>query len=228
MVRLNPLTNLTLAAGAVVSVLIANDWRFSLLTWLVAAVIAIVARSPLKTFLGATAVSLPAFIGFTLMYGPFGREPWWGMITRDGMQIALSLGLRFLAATTIGLTIGYFVDLDRLMRSLQTKAPAKLVYVLGSTFRLYPMARARVETIRQIQATRGIDVRSWSARWGVVLPLIVGLVDDAAQRARPLQRTGIGDPGRRTILRPVPDRPIDHVIRIVVVVAVIAVIIVSL
>lgn len=221
--RFNPLTTLTLAAGAVVSVLIANDWRFSLVAWGIAAVIAITTRSPMRTFLGATAISLPAFVGFTLMYGPFGREPWWGIITRDGMHIAISLGLRFVAATTIGLTIGYFINLDRLMRSLQTKAPAKLVYVLGSTFRLYPMAKARVETIRQIQATRGINIHSWSARWGVILPLIVGLVDDAAQRARPLQRTGIGEPGRRTILRPVPDHPIDHIIRIVVVVAVIAI-----
>lgn len=225
--RLNPLTILTLAAGAVVSVLIANDWRFSLAAWVIAAVIALVTGKPRKTFLGATAISLPAFLGFTLMYGPFGREPWWGIITRDGMQIALSLGLRFLAATTIGLTIGCFVDLDRLMRSLQTRAPAKLVYVLGSTFRLYPMAKARVDTIRQIQATRGIDVHSWSARWGVILPLIVGLVDDAAQRARPLGRTGIGNAGRRTILRPVPDRLIDHLIRIVVVAAVVAVAIVT-
>ena len=226
--RLNPLTILTIAAGAVVGVLIANDWRISLATWVVAAVIAVVYRSAGKAFLGATAISLPAFLGFTLMYGPFGQQPGWSILTRDGMEIALSLGLRFLAATTIGLTIGHFIDLDRLMRSVQTRAPAKLVYVLGSTFRLYPMAKARVETIRQIQATRGINIHSWSARWGVVLPLIVGLVDDAAQRARPLQRTGIGSPGRRTVLRPVPDRPIDHVIRIVVVIAVVAVAVVAI
>ena len=148
-------------------------------------------------------ISLPAFIGFGLMYAPF-----------NGLDVALALGLRFLAATTVALVCGSFVDLDELMRTLQTRLPAKLVYIIGSTARLYPMARQRLRTIREVRMSRGVPVRGFRANCSLVLPLVVGLVDDAAQRARPLQRTGIGEPGPRTVLRPVGETRLDWAIRI--------------
>lgn len=234
--RLNPVTLLTFAAVSVVLVLVANRWFVSLAAWLLAG--ALVAcggprpgRAPgatgagaaarrvararrRKVFASATALSLPAFVGFSLMYAPFGEVPGWWIITRDGLWVAVGLGLRFLGASTTGLAIGSFIDFDELMRALQPRVPAKLLYVVGATFRLFPMAKARLEMIRQVQVSRGLGQRSWRARWAMVLPLIVGLVDDAAQRARPLQRTGIGAPGPRTVLRPVPDRPVDKALRV--------------
>lgn len=201
--RLNPLTPLTLAVCGMVVVLVANSWVVSAVMWGLCALVCIVVRTPRRSLVTAAVISLPAFIGFGLMYAPF-----------NGLDVALALGLRFLAATTVALVCGSFVDLDELMRTLQTRLPAKLVYIIGSTARLYPMARQRLRTIREVRISRGVPVRGFRANCSLVLPLVVGLVDDAAQRARPLQRTGIGEPGPRTVLRPVGETRLDWVIRI--------------
>ncbi|WP_462399478.1 energy-coupling factor transporter transmembrane component T family protein [Corynebacterium falsenii] len=201
--RLNPLTPLTLAVCGMVVVLVANSWVVSAVVWGLCALVCIVVRTPRRSLVTAAVISLPAFIGFGLMYAPF-----------NGLDVALALGLRFLAATTVALVCGSFVDLDELMRTLQTRLPAKLVYIIGSTARLYPMARQRLRTIREVRMSRGVPVRGFRANCSLVLPLVVGLVDDAAQRARPLQRTGIGEPGPRTVLRPVGETRLDWVIRI--------------
>ncbi|RIX33444.1 energy-coupling factor transporter transmembrane protein EcfT [Corynebacterium falsenii] len=201
--RLNPLTPLTLAVCGMVVVLVANSWVVSAVMWGLCALVCIVVRTPRRSLVTAAVISLPAFIGFGLMYAPF-----------NGLDVALALGLRFLAATTVALVCGSFVDLDELMRTLQTRLPAKLVYIIGSTARLYPMARQRLRTIREVRSSRGVPVRGFRANCSLVLPLVVGLVDDAAQRARPLQRTGIGEPGPRTVLRPVGETRLDWAIRI--------------
>lgn len=201
--RLNPLTPLTLAVCGMVVVLVANSWVVSAVVWGLCALVCIVVRTPRRSLVTAAVISLPAFVGFGLMYAPF-----------NGLDVALALGLRFLAATTVALVCGSFVDLDELMRTLQTRLPAKLVYIIGSTARLYPMARQRLRTIREVRISRGVPVRGFRANCSLVLPLVVGLVDDAAQRARPLQRTGIGEPGPRTVLRPVGETRLDWVIRI--------------
>ena len=201
--RLNPLTPLTLAVCGMVVVLGSNSWVVSAVVWGLCALVCIVVRTPRRSLVTAAVISLPAFIGFGLMYAPF-----------NGLDVALALGLRFLAATTVALVCGSFVDLDELMRTLQTRLPAKLVYIIGSTARLYPMARQRLRTIREVRMSRGVPVRGFRANCSLVLPLVVGLVDDAAQRARPLQRTGIGEPGPRTVLRPVGETRLDWAIRI--------------
>ena len=144
---------------------------------------------------------------------PFGQHPVFGPLTSDGMQLAGLLSLRLFGAAAIGLTLGSFVDGDRLMRAMQEQFPAKIVYVVGSTIRLYPMARARVETLHQMFTARGVNTAGVRGKLNFVMPLIVGLVDDAAQRARPLQRTGIGDPGPRTVLNPVANPVGQRVLR---------------
>lgn len=210
---MNPLTPLTFAACAVLITLIADSVWVSGGMLALAGLIALIRRSARAALLVALGIGAPAFVGFMLMYAPFGAAPGWWIFTADGSRIAASLGLRFLAATAIGLTLGSAITVDRLMRTLQTRLPARLVYVLGSTFRLFPMARARAQTITQIRRTRGMPTTGVRGASGLVLPLIVGLVDDASQRARPLQRTGFGEPGPRTILRPVPDSLMQRVLR---------------
>ena len=134
------------------------------------------ARSTQRAFLAALALAVPSFVGFSLMYGPFGQETGWWIFTRDGMEIALELTLRIIAAACVGLVFGSLVNVDALMRALQTRIPARLVYVIGSTVRLLPMARARVRDIRRVYLTRGVDLRGIRGRLALVMPVIVGLV----------------------------------------------------
>lgn len=211
MTPLNPLTPLTLAACGMVFVLVADHVYVSAAAWILAAAISLSSHRSRRALITAAVISTPPAVGFMLMYAPF-----------EGFDVALILALRFLAATSIALVCGSFINLDELMRTLQTRAPAKLVYIVGSTSRLYPMAKERLATIRQIRTTRGLRIRGFRANCALVLPLVVGLVDDAAQRSRPLQRTGIGIPGSRTVLNPVPDTRRDHAIRILAIACTIA------
>lgn len=220
---MNPLTPLTCAACAVILTLIADSVWVSAGMLALAVLITLLRPASRATLLVAMGIGAPAFVGFTLMYAPFGHEPGWWIFTADGTRIAGSLGLKFMAAVVIGLTLGSFITADQLMRTLQTRLPAPLVYVIGSTFRLFPMARARVQIIKQIRHSRGIPTKGFFGMKGLVLPLIVGLVDDASQRARPLQCAGFGEPGPRTILRPVPDSVMQRVLRWVVIALTVAV-----
>ncbi|MGV0398229.1 energy-coupling factor transporter transmembrane component T family protein [Corynebacterium suicordis] len=205
---MNPLTPLTFAACAAIMVLAVDSWILSAVV-----VGAVFLSTPRRVLLPALAIGLPACLGFVLMYAPFGEQPGWWIITRDGLSTALHLGIRFLAVTAVALLGMSKVDVDRLMRALQPRVPAPLLYVVGSTVRLYPMARQRLQTIQQVHQSRGIDTSGIRAKAHLVLPLIVGLVDDAAQRARPLQHLGVGERGPRTVLHPVADSALEKFLR---------------
>lgn len=208
---LNPLTPLTATLCAAVLVLAGDAWQLSLLALLGSLAVAVVGsalvhrRIPVRTLLAALIISAPTFLGFALIYAPFGQQHWWWIITRDGAATALNLATRFTAMTFVVLVGLRFINLDALMRTLQPRVPAPLLYVIGSTARLIPIARNRLHTIEQLYASRGMKTSRFSVRMQMILPLIVGLVDDAAQRSRPLQRLGVGTPGRRTVLYPVAD-----------------------
>ena len=205
---MNPLTPITFAACAAIMVLAVDSWILSAVV-----VGAVFLSTPRRVLLPTLAIGLPACLGFVLMYAPFGEQPGWWIITRDGLSTALNLGIRFLAVTAVALLGMSKVDVDRLMRALQPRVPAPMLYVVGSMARLYPIARNRLHSIRQVHQSRGIDTSTLTAKLNMVLPLIVGLVDDAAQRSRPLQRLGVGTPGPRTVLHDVSDTPVEKVLR---------------
>ncbi len=226
---MNPLTPLVAAACAIVTVMVLHNPWVSAAFLLGAVVLGLLAgRRHRRALVAGLVMSVPALVSYGLIYAPFGDHeiarpliP----VTSDGLVVAGDLGLRFAAMTCAGLVLASFVDADALMRTLQLRIPAPLVYMTGSVVRLLPMAQQRWRTIRQVQASRGVDVTTWRSRGSVVLPLIVGLINDAATRSRPLQRTGIGEPGPRTVLVAVPDRPAERVGRwVLVLVAVAAVV----
>ncbi|RRQ15352.1 energy-coupling factor transporter transmembrane component T family protein [Corynebacterium bovis] len=236
--RVHPYTPVTVAACLIVLVLAVGS---PVMCAVIAGAVAVwgLLRGPRqrRAVVAAAVVSVPAAVGFALMYVPFGADVVARVapavlggvpVTSDGAATAGRLTLRVAAVVVTGLVLAAEVDLDRLMRALQPSVPAPVVYVVGSVVRLLPMARDRWRTIRNIQAARGVPVRSWRSRIDSVLPLVVGLVDDAAQRSRPLQRTGVGTPGPRTVLRPVPNPVGQRVVRWGVIVATVLAVVVTL
>lgn len=226
--RLNPRTPLTAAVCAVAVVMVAHRVPVSAAALTVVTVLAVVAsktpaassrwgRRPLHSLGASLVLAVPASLSYALIYVPFAEDGW----TTTGV-----LSLRFLAMTASGLVLLSFVDADDLMRDLQLRIPAPLVYMVGSVVRLLPMARRRWRTIRQVRSSRGVP-DTWRARFSCVLPLVVGLVVDAGHRSRPLQRTGIGEPGPRTVLVPVADSLLQRVSRWLMVAVVPAVIVVG-
>lgn len=227
---MSPLTPLTAAACAIVTVMVLHNPWVSGAFLLLAVVLSFAGRRQRRALTTGLVLSVPAFLSYALIYVPFGDVEVARVlipVTSDGAWIAWDLGLRFAAMTCSGLVIGSFVDADALMRRLQLSVPAPLVYMVGTVVRLLPMAQQRWRTIRQVQASRGVEVDTWRARGATVLPLVVGLIDDASQRARPLQRTGIGEPGPRTLLMPVADSTAQQLCRWLMVVAVAVVIVVG-
>lgn len=222
---LNPLTPLTAAICAVTVVMVAHSELVSACAMGLSVVVAAIASSmdpqgarhshQLRALGASLVLAVPAGLSYVLIYVPFAD---------DGWASAGSLALRFTAMTTSGLVLLSFVDADALMRDLQLRIPAPLVYMVGSVLRLLPMAQQRWVAIRQIQRSRGMP-DSWRARFSCVLPLVVGLVVDAGHRSRPLQRTGIGEPGPRTVLVPVEDSLAQQIVRWAMIVATVGVIV---
>ncbi|WP_297007364.1 energy-coupling factor transporter transmembrane component T [uncultured Corynebacterium sp.] len=207
---MNPLTPLTAAVCAVAVVMVAHEPVVSASFLVGAALLALIAGRRHRRALAASLfLAVPATVSYGLIYVPFAD---------DGWATTADLSLRFAGMTTAGLVLLSFVDADALMRDLQLRIPAPLVYMVGSVVRLLPMAQQRWRTIRQVQFSRGVP-DTWRARTSCVLPLVVGLVVDAGNRSRPLQRTGIGEPGRRTVLVPVPDPAAGRIARWMLVVA---------
>lgn len=210
---MNPLTPLTAAICAVVVVMVAHDPWVSGAFLAASAVLALATgRRHRRALFAALVIAVPATVSYGLIYVPFADDGW--ATTGD-------LSLRFAAMTASGLVLLSYVDADDLMRDLQLRIPAPLVYMVGSVVRLLPMAQQRWRTIRQVQRSRGVP-DTWRARTSCVLPLVVGLVVDAGHRSRPLQRTGIGDPGPRSVLVPVADPPAQRIARWGIIVAALA------
>ncbi|MDO4927597.1 MAG: energy-coupling factor transporter transmembrane component T [Corynebacterium sp.] len=214
----HPFTPVSLAAAGVISVLVANNFWISLGVFALCACIGVWGKAH-KAFGAGLLIAAPAYLGFFLMYAPFSENGW---------QIAGELGTRFLAATTVGLVFLSFVDIDAFMRAVQPRLPATLVYVIGSASRLYPLAQYRLRTIREVRLTRGLPIRGLKANLAILMPLVVGLVDDAGQRARPLTRMGLGNPGPRTVLNPVTHRTQDTLVQLFALGAVVVVTIASI
>ncbi|MGO1379403.1 MULTISPECIES: energy-coupling factor transporter transmembrane component T [unclassified Corynebacterium] len=225
----SPLTPLTAAVCSIITAMVVHDPWVSAGFLLLAVVLTCAGgRRQRRALVAGLVLSAPAFLSYALIYVPFGDVEvarFLIPVTSDGAWIAWDLGLRFAAMTCAGLVLGSFVDADALMRRLQLSVPAPLVYMVGTVVRLLPIAQQRWRTIRQVQASRGVDVDTWRSRGATVLPLVVGLIDDASQRARPLQRTGIGEPGPRTLLMPVADSTVQQACRWLMVVAAVVVIV---
>ncbi len=199
-VRLHPFTLLTFAGCSMVLLTALNNVVASAIGLGGVIIVGLLARRK-AVLLTTAALGLPAVASFSLMYGLFGQ---W--------QSAAELSLRFAAILGSGLLFFSFIDADEMLRAMSTKVPAPVVFILGSISRMTQLAQQRLSTIEEIQRSRRMKVRKFS--WNnVLLPLIVGMVTDAAVRSRPLQRTGIARPGPRTVLYPVADRTAERVLR---------------
>ena len=203
---MHPYTPLTLATCFMITITVLNDTVASAVGLGIAIIIGVAARR-WKIFAATLAMALPAALSFGLMYGLFGQ---W--------QSAAELSLRFAAILSGGLVLLSFIRADDLLRAMSPSVPAPFIFIVGSITRMTAQATERLHTIEQIQRSRGMKVRrlSWNT---VILPLIVGMVTDAAVRSRPLQRTGISRPGPRTVLYPVADRMWEKIVRILCIIA---------
>ena len=206
---MNPLTTLSFAASAWILILgVNNPWLSAF--FLVAALL-------WRRVLVPTALLvLPMALSLALIHIPFGHA-----------HLAAELALRCASLVAVALAAFSAFTVADLAKAMQaTRAPANLSYILSSALRILPEGRATFEKVRYAQYLayrRPVNPLLSTAR--ALLPTITHLLDAGAQRAPDLEVLGVGLPGRRTVLRPVPDSAMHKALRIIVPAAAIAVVI---
>jgi energy-coupling factor transport system permease protein len=226
--RLHPLTSLTAAGCVAVMTTAAASWPLSLAVSCVAAVLAVRAGVADRVLPAAAVILAPLCLSLLLLHGLFFPEgltvlAQWGpaRVTAEGLGFALDLASRTAACVLVFLLFSFTVNVPDLLSALAARrVPAQFGFVLASTLTLLPAIAGRLERIRQAQESRGLVLRGGLlSRLGAVrlqmVPLVLGLVEDAESRAQALDARGFGGHSPRTSYRDVDDPPAQRRFRAV-------------
>ncbi|MDQ0634458.1 energy-coupling factor transport system permease protein [Arthrobacter pascens] len=225
--RLHPFTALTAATCTAVTTTAAASWPLSLAVAIAASVLAARARVAGKVLSAAAVIVVPLCLSLLLLHGlffPEGRTVLaeWGpaRVTAEGLEFALDLGSRTSACVLVLLLFSFTVSVPDLVSALASRSavPPQFGFVLASTLTLVPAIVARLDRIRQAQEARGLLLRGGllsriAALRLQMVPLVMGLIDDAGIRAQALDARGFGGPGPRTSYRQVEDPPRQRLFR---------------
>jgi energy-coupling factor transport system permease protein len=225
-VRLHPVTALTAATCTAVATTAAASWSLSLAVAIAASVLAARARVAGKVLSAAAVIVVPLCLSLLLLHGlffPEGRTVLaeWGLarVTAEGLEFAVDLASRTSACVLVLLLFSFTVNVPDLVTALEARRiPPQFGFVLASTLTLVPAIAARLDRIRQAQESRGLLLRGGPvSRLGALrlqmVPLVMGLIDDAGIRAQALEARGFGGPGPRTSYRQVEDPPRQRIFR---------------
>ncbi|WP_309105527.1 energy-coupling factor transporter transmembrane component T [Arthrobacter sp.] len=216
--RLNPLTTLAACGAAATFTVAASNWPVSVAV-AVAALGAGVGAGVLRRVLAASAVILlPLWFSLLVLHGlffPEGRTvlAGWGpaRITVEGLAFALEMGTRTTGCVLVLLLFSFVVNVPDLVATMTTRRiPPQFGYVLASTLTLAPAITEQLARIRQAQEARGLVLggslvqRLAAARLQMV-PLVLALIQDAAERAHALDARGFNSPGPHSTYREVAD-----------------------
>ncbi len=228
---LHPLTSLTAAGCTAVITTAAGHWPLSVAVALAAALLAVRAGVGRRVLAAAAAVLLPLGLSLLMLHGlffPEGRTVLaaWGpaRVTAEGLSFALEAGTRTGACVLVLLLFSFTVSAPDLVAALAARGlPPQFGFVLASALTLLPAMAGRLEAIRAAQEARGLVVRGGvGARLVAVrvqmVPLVLGLMEDAGSRAQALDARGFGSPGPTTSYREVQDPPAQRRLRAVLLV----------
>lgn len=224
--RLHPFTALTAAACTAVATTAAASWPASAAVIFGASVLAVRAGVAGRVLSAAAVTVAPLCLSLLLLHGlffPEGRTvlAQWGpaRVTTEGLEFALELASRTSACVLVFLLFSFTVSVPDLVSALAArKVPPQFGFVVASTLTLVPAIAARLDRIRQAQEARGLLLRGGLlSRVGALrlqmVPLVLGLIDDAGIRGQALEARGFGAPGPHTSYRHVADPPGQRLFR---------------
>jgi energy-coupling factor transport system permease protein len=227
-VRLHPFTALTAAACTAVATTAASSWPLSLAVVIASSVLAVRAGVAGRVLSAAAVIVVPLCLSLLVLHGlffPEGRTVLaeWGpaRVTAEGLEFALDLASRTSACVLVLLLFSFTVSVPDLVSALaDRRVPPQYGFVLASTLTLIPAIAARLDRIRQAQEARGLLLRGGLvSRIGALplqmVPLVLGLIDDAGIRSQALEARGFSAPGPRTSYRHVEDPPGQRLFRAV-------------
>ena len=157
---------------------------------------------------------MPLGLSLLMLHGlffPEGRTVLaaWGpaRVTAEGLSFALEAGTRTGACVLVLLLFSFTVSAPDLVAALAARGlPPQFGFVLASALTLLPAMTGRLEPSGRRRRPAdwwsggGLLSRLAAVRLQVV-PLVLGLIEDAGSRAQALDARGFGTPGPRTSYR---------------------------
>lgn len=224
--RLHPFTALTAAACTAIATTAAASWPLSFAVSIAASVLAARAGVAGRVLSAAAVIVAPLCLSLLVLHGlffPEGRTVLaeWGpaRVTAEGLEFALDLASRTSACVLVLLLFSFTVSMPDLVSALAARrVPPQFGFVLASTLTLVPAIARSLDRIRQAQEARGLLLRGGLlARLGALrlqmVPLVLGLIEDAGIRGQALEARGFGAPGPHTSYRHVEDPPGQQLFR---------------
>lgn len=149
------------------------------------------------------ALSVPTVISMVLIHGPYGSEPWLGVLSRDGLALAAALTLRFAALMACVLLIMAVLSVTEIAQWIQQSvAGYKVAYIVGSALQMIPHSAAEVRSIREANYLDGVRLSVRTIIPRAIIPLISRLIVHGTERGAALVAIGFDEPGPRTLLDP--------------------------
>jgi energy-coupling factor transport system permease protein len=223
---LHPLTALSAAVSSAVITTAAASWPLSALMALAAGLLAVRAGVARRVLAAGAVILVPFAISLLMLHGlffPEGRTVLaaWGpaRVTAEGLAFALETGTRTGACVLVLLLFSFTVSVPDLITALtERRLPRQFSFVVASTLTLVPAIARRLDRISQAQQARGLVLRGGPlSRLAAVrlqmVPLVLGLIDDAGSRSQALDARGFARPGVRTSYRTLTDAPAQRRIR---------------
>lgn len=153
-------------------------------------------------------VLVPLAVGLLLVQGRWGWDALGSGLasTGDGWTPVARLWLR--VATVLAFAQWWLstTSPEQIVRALlASRLPPGAAYLLASPLLLAEQLRARLATVSQAQAARGVDIRApWYQRWRFVLalavPLMLWTLSEVGERAAALEARAFRSRARRTTL----------------------------
>jgi len=222
---LNPTTKLVIALSEAFAAFALGGWIAPSVV-LLAVVTSAWLASALQRLVIVAAVSLPV-IGSILLINTFllpgASDPIIHIAflapTWSGLSFGLQVTIRLMAASLALALVYLTTDVGDLLDDLERRGLGRrAAFVVGSAIQAVPRTVERAAEIVDAQRARGLDTEGSIARRvrGVVplaAPLIFGALTDVEERTMALEARAFTAPGRRTVLRRLPDSTAQRIAR---------------
>lgn len=139
--------------------------------------------------------------------------------TWTGLAEALQATMRVVAFALSVALLALTTAVDDLLDDLEHRGVGRrTTFVIGSAVRTVPRMIERAGEIVDAQRARGLDTEGsiWRRVRGVVPlagPMVVSALSEVEERTMALEARAFSAPGRRTTLRPLPDRVAERALR---------------
>ena len=177
----------------------------------------------LRPYLLATLPLVVSILLVNTFFYPGARDPILSLgpvtATWTGLAQALQATLRVVAFALSVALLALTTATDDLLDDLEHRGVGRrTIFVIGSAIRTVPRMIERAGEIVDAQRARGLDTEgsAWRRVRGVVPlagPMVLSALSEVEERTMALEARGFSAPGRRTTLRPLPDRGAERALR---------------